>query len=69
MAERKGSLLAKSVQKHAGRAKEKVSPLTFSFFALSFLCMAFDAAPMASLFIRKKIRECVQINTTDKFWF
>lgn len=25
MAESKGSLLAKSVQKHAGRAKEKVS--------------------------------------------
>lgn len=27
MAESKGSLLAKSVQKHAGRAKEKVSAL------------------------------------------
>lgn len=29
MAESKGSLLAKSVQKHLGRSKEKVSPTLF----------------------------------------
>ena len=29
MAESKGSLIAKSVQKHAGRAKEKVSVIFF----------------------------------------
>lgn len=31
MAESKGSLLAKSVQKHAGRAKEKVCVFPFRF--------------------------------------
>lgn len=31
MAESKGSLLAKSVQKHAGRAKEKVCVFVFGF--------------------------------------
>lgn len=38
MAESRGSLLAKSVQKHAGRAKEKVSDL-FTFLGYVFKCL------------------------------
>jgi hypothetical protein len=38
MAESKGSLLAKSVSKHAGRAKEKVNELIFN---LKKLCEFF----------------------------
>lgn len=37
MAESRGSLLAKSVQKHAGRAKEKVSDLIFYFFSSNII--------------------------------
>lgn len=50
MAESKGALIAKSVQKHAGRAKEKVK--SYSYY---LTCVYLIAAPIHVRFISRRL--------------
>jgi hypothetical protein len=60
MAESKGALLAKSVQKHAGRAKEKVR------FSWHFLKVTKNATAYANFILNivKAVVWCVQMHIT-----
>lgn len=52
MAESKGALIAKSVQKHAGRAKEKVFIVFCTYLKVSVFVLKFYASAVKVDFVR-----------------